>query len=1185
MSEYLSIEMGTVDRPPNRFQVNPVNHKNNNDKMITKNSTNSAISENINNDRAPHDMYRRLTGTDGEPIEDDTFNEDTSQLRKAQQQPRHQRQSIKSSFRDKAKPSRFKDLQTTRFQVEPQRDDSDSNDSNDDRELLDNEYDTKYGKSFRHFTREALPRLDNYRNIMSIQAAYRPTLDELHNPTLTGKNTHSLNRRNSDLEASNSMLNGLTKFGWIKGVLVRCLLNIWGVMLFLRLSWVVGQAGILEAFVLILTTTVVTSITALSMSAISTNGVIKGGGTYYMISRSLGPEFGGSIGLIFSLANAVACAMYVVGFCESMSDLLRSFDVNIVDGGIQDVRIIGSVTILILLVIVVVGMEWEAKAQIGLLIILLVAIADFMIGSLIGPKSELERSKGFLGYNVTLFKNNFFADYRLEKGVQHDFFSVFAIFFPAATGILAGANISGDLKDPQKSIPKGTLLAIFITTATYLIMVLMTGAAVARDATGNITDAFNGSYEFLICTPGDCNYGLQNSFQVIELVSGFGPLIYAGCFAATLSSALASLVSAPKVFQALCKDQLYPKIVWFAKGFGKNNEPVRGYVLTFVIAVAFILIGELNLIAPLISNFFLAAYMLINFSTFHASLAKPVGWRPTFKYYNMWLSLVGAILCVAVMFLISWATALITFAVVLALYLIVAYRKPDVNWGSTTQAQTYKNALISVQQLNNVEEHVKNYRPQILVLSGLPNTRPILVDFAYMLTKNLSLLVCGHVLRGSNAQRYRSYLQERATAWFRRHRVKGFYSLVDGEDFESGSRALMMASGIGKLKPNILLMGYKSDWSTCDRKDLIQYFNVMHKALDMYLSVAILRIPNGLDYSQILGDESSAQKSIFDISRSLQPNESIADLNSVERGAQIGLSGSMDSLSRNVSQDVGEISATENGLKLTKASSTSDLSFVIGTQVKDVSGLPDPADPKSPQLLTNSLRKSKYKHDDPAALYKGPGGVELAKDVLNELTQFTRKRSHAVIDVWWLYDDGGLTLLLPYIISTRRTWQSCKLRVYALANKKAELEFEQRSMASLLSKFRIDYSDLQLIPDITKKPQESSTQFFNELMKEFTVSEKENESANATKILDDEGMISEDDLMAVQDKTNRYLRLREYLLEQSTKSDLVVMTLPMPRKNIVTAPLYMAWLESLSRDMPPFLFVRGNQTSVLTFYS
>lgn len=134
-------------------------------------------------------------------------------------------------------------------------------------------------------------------------------------------------------------------------------------MLFLRLTWVVAQAGVGQATVLILTTTVVTTITALSMSAISTNGVIKGGGTYYMISRSLGPEFGGSIGLIFSLANAVACAMYVVGFCESLQDLLHSFNLFIIDGGVQDIRIIGSITIVFLTVIVVIGMEWEAKVK------------------------------------------------------------------------------------------------------------------------------------------------------------------------------------------------------------------------------------------------------------------------------------------------------------------------------------------------------------------------------------------------------------------------------------------------------------------------------------------------------------------------------------------------------------------------------------------------------------------------------------------------------------------------------------------------------------------------------------------------------------------------------------------------------------------------------------------------------
>uniref|UniRef100_A0A182SW42 SLC12A transporter C-terminal domain-containing protein n=1 Tax=Anopheles maculatus TaxID=74869 RepID=A0A182SW42_9DIPT len=220
------------------------------------------------------------------------------------------------------------------------------------------------------------------------------------------------------------------------------------------------------------------------------------------------------------------------------------------------------------------------------------------------------------------------------------------------------------------------------------------------------------------------------------------------------------------------------------------------------------------------------------------------------------------------------------------------------------------------------------------------------------------------------------------------------------------------------------------------------------------------------------------------------------------------------------------------------------------------------------------------KRGDPSLLYRGPGGSELPKEVLDELTQFTSKKKTGIIDVYWLYDDGGLTLLLPYIISTRRNWSSCKLRVFALANRKTELEFEQRNMASLLAKFRIDYSDLQLLPDVTKKPNQEMTDFFKGLIKEFTLKDDISDASTA-------GIshISKAELLAVQDKTNRHLNLREYLLQHSSKSDLVVMTLPMPRKGVVSAPLYMAWLEALSRDLPPFLFVRGNQTSVLTFYS
>ncbi|XP_030752173.1 bumetanide-sensitive sodium-(potassium)-chloride cotransporter [Sitophilus oryzae] len=973
-------------------------------------------------------------------------------------------------------------------------------------------------KSLRHLTREALPRLDNYRNIMSIQAANRPTLDELYNFTLPKTDQQSVQANGKPVNVS-----GQLKFGWIQGVLVRCLLNIWGVMLFLRLSWVVGQAGLGQSILLILTTTIVTSITALSMSAISTNGVIKGGGTYYMISRSLGPEFGGSIGFIFALANAVACAMYVVGFCESVQDLLSSFGLSIVDSSVNDIRIVGCITIVVLTVIVIVGMEWEAKAQLVLLVILLVAIADFLIGCIVGPRSDESRAKGFVGFNASVAWENMFPDYRTSEGVTYDFFKVFAVFFPAATGILAGANISGDLKDPQKAIPKGTLLAILITTMSYILMAVFAGCTVMRDASGKVDDYLNGTLSD--CAP-NCTYGLQNNFQVIQLTAIEGSLIYAGCFAATLSSALASLVSAPKVFQALCKDKLYPKIEWFGKGFGPNNEPVRGYVLTFVISVAFILIGELNLIAPLISNFFLAAYTLINFSTFHASLAKPVGWRPTFKYYNMWLSLVGAILCVLVMFLISWWTALITLTAVLALYLVVSYRKPNVNWGSTTQAQIYKNALQATQQLNTVEEHVKNYRPQILVLSGMPSARPALVDFAYLLTKKVSMLVCGHINTSPLSQRVRNVLSYKANSWLKAHKLKAFYQQVDGVSFQEGARALLKVCGIGKLRPNILLMGYKGDWQTCPTDELLNYFEILHNAFDLHLGVGILRLQPGLDVNESFNETEQKEKN------------------------------SPDYLRRNQSYS-----------QISEASCSTDHSLTQIEKDEKISVVPDESLARKTKSVTESapdFASDSQAHQDPNT---------------SEQLFFQKKHGRGgTIDVWWLYDDGGLTLLLPYIMGTRRNWSSCKLRVFALANNREGLEMEHMNMASLLAKFRIEYSDLQIVPDVTTKPSESTQAFFEFLIARFRQNVDREDQ-------DEKAVITDAELMALKDKTNRHMRLRELLLKHSHDAEMVVVTLPIPRKSIISAPLYLAWLELLTKDMPPILLVRGNQTSVLTFYS
>ncbi|XP_010115776.1 PREDICTED: solute carrier family 12 member 3-like, partial [Chlamydotis macqueenii] len=188
-------------------------------------------------------------------------------------------------------------------------------------------------------------------------------------------------------------------------------------------------------------------------------------GTYFLISRSLGPELGGSIGLIFAFANAVAVAMHTVGFAETVRDLLQEHNSLIVDPT-NDIRIIGVVTVTVLLGISLAGMEWEAKAQILFFLVILVSFINYLVGTVI-PATAEKQSKGFFSYRADIFAQNFVPSWR---GPEGSFFGLFSIFFPSATGILAGANISGDLKDPAVAIPKGTLMAIFWTTMSYLVL-------------------------------------------------------------------------------------------------------------------------------------------------------------------------------------------------------------------------------------------------------------------------------------------------------------------------------------------------------------------------------------------------------------------------------------------------------------------------------------------------------------------------------------------------------------------------------------------------------------------------------------------------------------------------------------------------------------------------------------------
>uniref|UniRef100_A0A8C1EY36 Solute carrier family 12 member 10, tandem duplicate 3 n=1 Tax=Cyprinus carpio carpio TaxID=630221 RepID=A0A8C1EY36_CYPCA len=875
---------------------------------------------------------------------------------------------------------------------------------------------------------------------------------------------------------------------------IRCMLNIWGVIMYLRLPWITSQAGIILTYVIIFMSVTITTITATSVSAISTNGKVYSGGTYFMISRSLGPELGAPIGLLFAFANALACSLNTVGFAETVRDVLKDNSAQMVDD-VNDVRIIGTITVIILLCITFAGMAWEAKVRSFILffIALLLSLVNYFVGTVIPPSTE-KQAMGFFGYRAEIFVENLLPSFRGKDG---SFFRMFAIFFPSATGILSGVNICGDLKDPSGGIPKGTLLAIFWTTLSYLLISVTVASSVVRDASGSLNDslALNSSihcsglgcklgWNFDQCEQNNtCSFGLANHFQILAIVSGSAHLITIGIFAATLSSALGFLVSAPKIFQCLCKDNIYPYIGFFGKGYGKNNEPLRGYMLMFIIALAFILIGDLNTIAPLISNFFLCSYGLINFSTFHASITKSPGWRPQYRYFSPWTSLFAAVLSFVLMFLFTWWAALITFGIVLCLLGYVTYKKPQVNWGTSYQAGFYNMALSFSMSLTGVEDHVKNFRPQCLVLTGPPNVRPALVDFVGTFTKNISLMICGNIIMEDEKSSFPQHSTDMLVDWLNQRKVRSFYTSFTADSLKEGAHDLMQASGLGKLKPNTLVLGYKMNWQECKPESLQDYVNTISDAFDSSYGIAILKMMDGLDVT--------------------------SDLHSA------------------------------------------GVCFMTGQN-------------KAPLLSA---------HPD----ISDDGSDEQVRSV------FQTKQGRKSVDIYWISDDGGLTLLVPYLLTRRNRWKKSKLRVFILGDQETMKE-DRKDMKMLLKRFRLEIEDIVVITDVDKPPLVKNLQRYEESIAPFRLSEEQaGGDVQELKRLSP-WKVSDKDLEAIKPKVERTVRLNEIIKKNSIHAALVVISLPVPD---VTCPssLYMSWLDALSYSIHcPVLLIRGNQENVMTFY-
>lgn len=550
------------------------------------------------------------------------------------------------------------------------------------------------------------------------------------------------------------------------GVFTPCTLTILGVIMFLRFGYVVGQAGIFGTVAIIAAATLITVLTTLSLSAIATNTEVKGGGVYYLISRSLGVEFGGAIGLVFFMAQAISVAMYVIGFSEAVVASILPQASTAAVATACNLFVFGCVYL---------GAGWTIRLQYFILAILLASLGSFYFGAI--P-----------AFDPTVFKANLSSNFVGGETM----FTMFALFFPAVTGIMAGANMSGDLKDPARSIPAGTLLAILFTSSIYLSLALLMGGAQTSDVLAN----------------------LDGKSLVIADLSAIPFLITAGVIAATLSSALGSMMGAPRILQAFAKDNVFPALRPFAVGGGQTNEPRRATALTFVISqAAILLIADLNSIAPLITMFFMLTYGLLNVATFYEAITKNPSYRPRFRYSHWITSLAGAFGCLGVMFLIDWLWASIAIFGMGGLYLYISQKQVETRWGDLQRGLLFERTRKNLLKLEKELHHPKNWRPIILALSGASWERPHLAVYGHWFTAGHGVLTLGYVIQGEVENRLeRLVSQERILYGFiQDQKLEAFPAVVVAPTIPAGMESLVQTHGLGALRPNTVLIGWPTD--------------------------------------------------------------------------------------------------------------------------------------------------------------------------------------------------------------------------------------------------------------------------------------------------------------------------------------------------------------------------------------
>ncbi|MCD6347276.1 MAG: hypothetical protein J7L96_07650 [Bacteroidales bacterium] len=460
-------------------------------------------------------------------------------------------------------------------------------------------------------------------------------------------------------------------------VFFTALSTILGAILFLRFGWAIGNVGFFGVIGIVLLGHLITIPAAMAVAEIATNQKVQGGGAYYIISRSFGLNIGGTIGITLYLSQAISVAFYVIALSEAFDPLLEFIQTQY--GIMIPKKAIALLAMALLSIIVLMkGASFGMKALYGVVAILFTSLIMF-----------------FLGHRG----DNPVAEIDFHSHIQNPipFFYVFAIIFPAFTGLAAGLGLSGDLRNPEKSIPRGTIWATLAGLIIYILVAYKLTSSASPDE-------------------------LVNDQFIMSKIAVWGPIIPIGLAAASLSSALGSILVAPRTLQAIGVDQIFPNSgmnKWLSFGRSGSNEPINSSLITVIIAFLFVAIGDINFVAEIISMFFMVTYGVICTISFLEHFAANPAYRPRFKS-RWYISLIGAVLSFWVMFKMNTPYAMLSILIMTGIYYYISTR----NKKQEGLANLFKGVVFQLSrqlqvfmQRSDKEDNDENWRPFVMCIS------------------------------------------------------------------------------------------------------------------------------------------------------------------------------------------------------------------------------------------------------------------------------------------------------------------------------------------------------------------------------------------------------------------------------------------------------------------------------------